>query len=249
MTFKREISNLGILCISLGGIIGSGWLFGSLFASQMAGPASLLSWIIGGICIMFLALTYAEISTMFPISGGFASFPVLTHGRLVGFILTWITWITYVVSISQEVQSTIFYFGNKFPFLIHKVDGVIQFTHLGLFTAFITMFVLIFINSLGAKLLSKSNTIVSIWKLIIPIVVVILFVYNSHLQGNNSFDLSHSTLSSFAPYGMSGVLSSVALAGVVYAFTGFQHGAMLAGEAGAVLEEGESVTIATSPVI
>lgn len=231
MKFKRDISNLGILCASLGGIIGSGWLFGCLFAAQMAGPASLLSWIIGGFSIMFLAFTYAEISTMFPVSGGFASFPIFTHGKLVGFILTWITWITYVVSVSQEVQSTVLYMGNKFPSWVHKVDGVVQLTSVGLLVAFLIMFALVLINSFGSKLFSKTNTLVSIWKLIVPFAVVILFLFNSRHNSTNYYSLSNFSVAAFAPQGINGILSAVALAGVVYSFCGFQHGAMLAGEA------------------
>ena len=231
MKFKRDISTLGILCASLGGIVGSGWLFGCLFAAQMAGPAAIFSWIIGGISVMFLALTYAEISTMFPISGGFASFPIFTHGKLLGFILTWITWITYVVSVSQEVQSTVFYLGIKFPSWVHKVDGINQFTHVGLAVAFFVMLCLISFNSIGSKLFSQANTFVSLWKIIVPFSVVVLFIFNSYHQNNEIFSLSHFSIQTFAPSGWNGILSAVAFAGVVYSFCGFQHGAMLAGEA------------------
>ncbi len=230
MRFKREISSFGILCASLGGIMGSGWLFGSLFAAQLAGPAALISWIIGGISIMFLAITFAEITCMFPISGGVAAFPVFTHGKLVGFVLTWITWITYVVSVSQEVQSTVLYMGNKFPSWVQKVDGVVQFTHLGLFIAFFIMFSLILVNSFGAKLFSRANSFISVWKFIVPVVVVIMFLFTDRHADNHIFSQAH-TFHTFAPYGLSGIFSAVVLAGIVYSFCGFQHGAMLAGEA------------------
>ncbi|MES2615230.1 MAG: APC family permease [Bdellovibrionota bacterium] len=231
MNYKRDISSLGILCASLSGIIGSGWLFGCLFAAQMAGPASIFSWIIGGVSVLFLALTYAEVSTMFPISGGFATLPVFTHGKLAGFILTWITWVTYVVSIAQEVQATIFYLGNHFPSWVQKQDGVTQFTHLGFFISFLIMLSLLFINSFGAKLFSKANTVVSLWKLFVPFIVVVLFIFNSFHNNNHFLFADGFSSSSFAPYGIHGVFSAVALSGVVYSFCGFQHGAMLAGEA------------------
>ena len=230
MKFKRDISNLGLLAASLGGIVGSGWLFGCLFAARMAGPASILSWIIGGVSMMFLALTYAEISSMFPISGGFASFPIFTHGKIIGFILTWITWITYVVCVSQEVQSTVFYLGNQFPSWVQKVDGVIQFTPLGHVIAFLIMLILVILNSLGTKLFAKTNTFVSFWKIAIPFLVVFVFLFHARHE-NHFFSLTQNTYHSFAPEGFTGILSAVAFAGVVYSFCGFQHGAMLAGEA------------------
>ncbi len=45
---RKELSFIQLLFLSLGGIIGSGWLFGVLFGASVAGPASVLSWIIGG---------------------------------------------------------------------------------------------------------------------------------------------------------------------------------------------------------
>lgn len=228
MKLKRSIGLFGIICASLGGMVGSGWLFGSLYASQMAGPASIISWLIGGISIMFLALTFAELSAMFPISGGVAAYPIFTHGKLVGFILTWITWITYVVSISQEVQSTILYMGNRFPSLIQKLEGINVFTPFGYGVCFTTMLLLIALNSFGAKFLANANSFISVWKLLVPFIVVIIFLYTSHNFSN--MGLSENSPSEFAPYGINGIFSAVALAGVVYSFCGFQHAALLAGE-------------------
>ncbi|APJ03474.1 APC family permease [Silvanigrella aquatica] len=228
MKLKRSIGLFGIMCASLGGMVGSGWLFGSLYAAQMAGPASIISWLIGGFCIMFLALTFAELTAMFPISGGVAAFPIFTHGKLVGFILTWITWITYVVSISQEVQSTILYMGNKFPSLVQKVNENNVFTPFGYMACFLTMLVLIFLNSFGAKFLANANNFISVWKLLVPFAVVVVFLFTSHNFSN--MGIGSSSPHEFAPNGINGIFSAVALAGVVYSFCGFQHAALLAGE-------------------
>ena len=37
---KRDVGMVGLLFVSVGSIIGSGWLFGALSASQIAGPLS-----------------------------------------------------------------------------------------------------------------------------------------------------------------------------------------------------------------
>ena len=37
--------------------------------SKIAGPAAILSWIIGAVIIIAIALTYVELGTMFPESG------------------------------------------------------------------------------------------------------------------------------------------------------------------------------------
>ncbi|WP_075057636.1 APC family permease [Thermogymnomonas acidicola] len=61
-------------------VIGSGWLFGSFETASVAGPASIISWIIGGIFILIIALTWSEISTSVPIAGGAARYANYTHG-------------------------------------------------------------------------------------------------------------------------------------------------------------------------
>ncbi len=65
---KREISSLGLLFTSVSAIMGSGWLFSAFYASEAAGPASLISWIIGGILICIIAFVFGEICAMILIS-------------------------------------------------------------------------------------------------------------------------------------------------------------------------------------
>ena len=45
---KRQIGPVALLFTGITGIVGSGWLFASLYAAQLAGPAAILSWCIGG---------------------------------------------------------------------------------------------------------------------------------------------------------------------------------------------------------
>jgi amino acid transporter len=68
----RVVGKTGLLLTAIGGIIGSGWLFGPFYAAQIAGPAALLSWTIGGVLMMVIALTFAELSAMLPLVGGVA---------------------------------------------------------------------------------------------------------------------------------------------------------------------------------
>ena len=66
---RREIGVVGLLFTSVGSIIGSGWLFGALTATKIAGPAALLSWVIGGGAMILLALVHAELGGMYPVAG------------------------------------------------------------------------------------------------------------------------------------------------------------------------------------
>ena len=44
---EGKINLVQLVLLGLGSLIGSGWLFGAWEASSAAGPAAILSWIIG----------------------------------------------------------------------------------------------------------------------------------------------------------------------------------------------------------
>ena len=90
---KRHVGVVGLLFASVGSIIGSGWLFGALDASTAAGPAAIISWALGGLMILLIALTYAELGTMFPLSGGVVRYPHLAFGTFASYTSGWITWV------------------------------------------------------------------------------------------------------------------------------------------------------------
>ena len=62
----HKISLFSAIMLALNSLIGSGWLFGSGSAAKIAGPAAILSWIIGAVIIIAIALTYVELGAMFP---------------------------------------------------------------------------------------------------------------------------------------------------------------------------------------
>ena len=80
VTLRRDVGVIGLLFASVGAVIGSGWLFGALTAAQLAGPAAIISWVIGAVMILLIGLVYAELGTMFPLSGGVVRFPHLAFG-------------------------------------------------------------------------------------------------------------------------------------------------------------------------
>ena len=82
---KRELGLIGATWASETSIIGSGWLFGSLFAAQAVGGAAILDWIIAGVVVMILALVHAELGAMYPVSGGTGRFPHFAFGGAAGY--------------------------------------------------------------------------------------------------------------------------------------------------------------------
>ncbi|PSR21164.1 MAG: hypothetical protein C7B47_17445 [Sulfobacillus thermosulfidooxidans] len=68
--YRRELTFWDLVFVSITGVVGSGWLFGSYNAAKIAGPASLIAWVIGGIVVLLGALINGELVGMFPRAGG-----------------------------------------------------------------------------------------------------------------------------------------------------------------------------------
>jgi amino acid transporter len=212
--------------VSLGSIIGSGWLLGALTAAKLAGPASLLSWVLAAIILGMLALVHAELGAAYPIAGGTARFPAFAFGPLAGFAAGWMAWLQAVSIAPIEVEATLSYsdhigWVHDNVKMLHD-DGTL--TGTGLVIASVFMLLFIVINIVGVKLLSESNSITVIWKTAIPLLTIAVLVLLTFHVGNFTAG------GGFAPYGAHGVFAALP-AGVVFALQGFEQAIQLAGEA------------------
>ncbi|HLH59811.1 MAG TPA: amino acid permease, partial [Streptosporangiaceae bacterium] len=90
---KREMGLIGAMWSSETSLIGSGWLFGALYAAQTAGTAALVAWGIAGIIIIILALVHAELGGMYPVAGGTARFPHFAFGSVAGASFGFFSWL------------------------------------------------------------------------------------------------------------------------------------------------------------
>src|ERR1700733_1781235 len=123
MQFHRTIGPFGLLLAGIGSVIGSGWLFGPLYTAQIAGPAAIISWIIGGILMIIIALTFAELGSAFPVAGGMIQFAQYSHGPLISFMIGWIVWISSVAISPVETLGIIQYLANYLPGLMENREG------------------------------------------------------------------------------------------------------------------------------
>lgn len=226
MDLNRRFSPAHLLMLSINGMIGSAWLFAPLYAAKIAGPASVVAWIIGGIATILVALTFAELSVLFPVAGGTAQIPQLSHGTFTSFVLSWIAWLSALTMAPIEVQAVLQYASTYFSSLTHLNKGVPVLTHLGLMWAAILMFGLCIINVASFKGLVRFNFALFLFKVIV-IILTISMLLNASYHPNNFIGMSNS----FSQNGWQAILAAVATGGIAFAFTGFKHGVELAGEA------------------
>jgi amino acid transporter len=223
---RRDVGFWGLTFVSLGSIIGSGWLLGALTAASAAGPASLLTWILAAVILALLALVHAELGAAYPIAGGTARFPAFAFGPLAGFTAGWMGWLQAVAIAPIEVEATLSYMAHiswvESNVTILHDDGTL--TGSGLIVASVFMLLFTVINLVGVKLLSETNSITVIWKTAIPILTIIVLLALTFHSGNFTAG------GGFAPFGAHGVFAALPL-GVVFAMQGFEQAIQLAGEA------------------
>ena len=224
MKLQRNIHAYSLLFIAVGGMIGSGWLFGPFYAAQVAGPAAILSWVIGGILMMCIALTFAELATTFPVAGGMVRFVQFSHGSMVSFTLAWVAWLASVVVSPIETLAILQYASTYVPGLTHRVSGAHTLSGLGVILAALLMLLMVYFNSVGVKWFAKTNNSIIFWKLVIPITtMMVLFACNFHTANF----VSHQ----FMPGGFESVLSALPTAGVIFSYIGYSAAIQMAGEA------------------
>ncbi len=210
--------------VSLGSIIGSGWLFGALGAAMLAGGGgSLITWLIAAVVLGLLALVHAELGSTYPVSGGTARFPFMAFGGLGGFTGGWMAWIQAVTIAPIEVEASLSHLQARFPtgFVVYTSSGTLTLAGVLwglLFMAFFTV-----VNILGVKWLAETNSIAMIWKLLIPTTTIFALLITSFHSGNFTAG------GGFAPYGAHGILAALA-AGVIFAAEGFEQAIQIGGE-------------------
>jgi amino acid transporter len=219
--FRREVGLMALMFVSLGSIIGSGWLLGASTAATSAGGASIVSWLLAGVIIVLLALVHSELGAAYPLAGGTARWPRLAFGSLGGFTAGWVAWLQAVTIAPIEVEAALSYLDHKWHGLINGAGAL---TPMGLSVATALMLLFTVINILGVRWLAESNRIAVLWKVAVPVLTVVVLIVVS-FRGSN-----FTAGGGFAPYGAHGVLAALPL-GVVFALQGFEQAAQMAGEA------------------
>lgn len=224
MELKRSLGSFSLLFFAVGGIVGSGWLFGPYFAAQIAGPAAVLAWVIGGILMIFVALTFAELAAMFPVAGGSIRFLQISHGTLVSFTFAWVGWLSSVAVAPIETLALLQYATHYMPWLMFEKGGVHLLTGQGTIVAALVMGGMCILNVVGVKWLAKSNLLIVSFKLFVPILTAIILL-------TMHFNVSNFHSHGFFAQGFHGVLSALPAAGIIFSFIGYSPAIQLAGEA------------------
>lgn len=111
----RALKNRHIQLIALGGAIGTGLFLGSAGTIQMAGPAVILSYAIGGFIAFLIMRQLGEMMAQEPVAGSFSNLAYKYWGEFPGLLSGWNYWILYVLVGMSELTAVAVYVQYWFP--------------------------------------------------------------------------------------------------------------------------------------
>ena len=217
---QRRLSLFSLVMAVVTSTIGSGWLFAPYLTAQLAGPASLFSWLAGGAMAFLIALVFAELGALVSSSGALAQIPLLTHGRTAGFIGGWTAWLGYVALPAIEVLATVQYLGSSLPWLT-RGGGSAGLSNWGIGLASLLLLLFGWINLAGVAALARWIDGLTVWKLLVPLGVSLVLILGSAHGGNLQV----------GGYQARGVLDALSTGGILFSLLGFRTAMDLAGEA------------------
>ncbi len=209
----RELSAGQQAMMAIGGAIGTGLFLGSGLAVQVAGPAVVVSYVIGALVSLLLGVALTEMCVMHPTAGSFGVHADLYISPFAGYAVRMSYWLMQIVATGGHMVAVSIYMGYWFPGVPGAVWVIV-------FSA-----ALIYLNTWSIGTFGRFEY----WFAMIKIAAIVLFVClgASLLFGAGragSFD--HGAL---APMGLSGIFLGVSF--VIYSFIGVEIVGVTSGEA------------------
>jgi L-asparagine transporter-like permease len=206
----KGLSALHLTMMALGTVIGGSFFLGSSVAIHAAGPAILISYILGGILVYFILFALSEMTVANPASGSFRTFAAQSFGPGAGFVVGWVYWTGMVLAMSSEATAVSILVREWYPNLSISLLGSVIIIGVTL------------LNLLGADKLSKLESGLAAVKvlaivsfIIIGVLLIIGLMPNAPRLGAGEL-----ARQSFMPGGIKGIAGSMLI--VIFSYAGFE---------------------------
>lgn len=213
----RHLNLLDVSFIGVGAIIGAGiFVITGQAAATTAGPAIVLSFLVAAVAIGITALIYAEMSSIYPVSGSAYNYTYATLGEFFAWLVGWNLLLEYGVATSAVATGWSGYFRTfvdtnfhvALPTALSGAYDPAKGTFVDL-SAFLVIFFIFTLLAIGIKESARVNNII----VYIKIVVLSIFV----IFGLQHFDINN--IRNFFPFGFEGVWHATSL--IIFAYLGF----------------------------
>lgn len=165
---KKDIGLFIATALVVGNMMGSGiFMLPATLASKSGPGPSLMAWLITGIGSIFLALSFANLGSRIPKTGGPYEYSKLAFGDFWGFINAWLYWngswignAAVIVTVTSYTATLIPAIGNN-----HLLSFIYGSIVLWIFTL---------INILGVKKAGQTQTAITIFEIVLFLFFIII---------------------------------------------------------------------------
>ena len=236
----RVIGMPSLIFFGVGGIVGTGlFTVTGIAASEHAGPAVLLSFLIGALACSFIGLCYSELAGMITESGSSYSYIYIAMGEFIAWIVGWNLVLEYsvgaaavAVSWSQYLKSILISFHLHLPYQFFasplekiNINGQNISGILNLPSTFVIIFLSLYLIQ-GIKQSFRMNNMIVLIKLFV-VFAVIAFGF-SYVDFDNFKPFIPENTGQFGHFGISGIFQAAGM--IFFAYIGFDSVASTAQE-------------------
>lgn len=158
-SLKKEISLFMATMLVCGNMIGSGVFMLPSTLAQVSGPgATIIAWILTTIGSILIAISFANLGTKYPATGGAYQYTKEAFGDFAGFLSAWLYWNGSWIGNAAIIVAITSYASAVFPVLNKPIVSII------FSSAVLWIFTLI--NISGVKKAGKIQSFVTVFKIL-----------------------------------------------------------------------------------
>ncbi len=181
---QRVLGLRSLILITITSVMGSGVFFLPAVGAAIAGNASILAWLVLGICSMYTAACIAELVSIYPHAGGIYEYCKHAYGTLTAFIVGWISWIVGNVTAAMLIVAAIDYLLPADQYAVHQLFSL---SVTKTIICLLLLCVFNFIAYRGIKISSSVLTAFSCTTIFIILAIVIPAIPQIQLSNLTSF--------------------------------------------------------------
>ncbi|AIT08927.1 amino acid transporter [Candidatus Francisella endociliophora] len=221
-----KISLFGAILLSVTTMIGSGYLFSAQLTANYAGNWSFLAWIFTAIIVIATGFCYSKVVVKYPVRGATTRISSISHNNIFAIPFAFANWFGIVVFVTSEALATVQYLAGikSMSWIMHEH----KLTHWGIALSAIVLVIYLLINSYGVKWLTRINNGVTLFKIIVPSIIIFIFLYVSFFDSSTSNFVTKNIPGNV--FHFKDTFIAIVAGGLVYTFNGFQTIASYASE-------------------
>ena len=112
---ERQLTSRQLSMLAIGGAIGTGLFLGSSLAVRTAGPAVIVTYLLGALVALLLMAALTEMAVAHPTAGSFGVYAEIYLSRWAGFVVRYTYWASLAIAIGGEATAVAIYCRWWFP--------------------------------------------------------------------------------------------------------------------------------------